>query len=115
MLRMENIAGRRIVDDDGFVEVSSDLAQIFHIVALMVVTALSKQSVMHGVVNIQLIKQRVAVLRHRSCKDNNLVQLANSFEECINARSFYDIDVVILSFNFDWYLEIGLVENLSKC
>ena len=56
VLWMEYIAGGRVVDDDGLTEVTANLAQVLHVIALMVVTALSEQSVVHNMVNVQLIQ-----------------------------------------------------------
>lgn len=56
MLWVKYIGGWRVVDDDGVFEVPPDLGQIFHVVALMVVAALSKQSVVDHFVNVQLIQ-----------------------------------------------------------
>ena len=37
MLRMKNVAGRAVIDDDCFAEIAADLREIFDVVALMVV------------------------------------------------------------------------------
>lgn len=42
MLRVENVRGRRVVDNDGVLEISSDLGEILDVVALVVVAALSE-------------------------------------------------------------------------
>ena len=55
MLRVENVRSGRVVDDDGLLEVSSHLREILDIVALVVVTTLAEQTVMHHVVNVQLV------------------------------------------------------------
>jgi len=60
-----------------------------------------------------LVEERVAVLGYGCSKDNNLVDLADAFEEGINARALDYVDVVILAFNFDGNCEIGLVKNLT--
>jgi hypothetical protein len=43
----------------------------------------------------------VTYLGKRGSKDDDLVNLAHFSEEVIDARSFNDIDVVRLRFNFD--------------
>lgn len=63
MLGMEDVRGRRIVDDDSILEIPPDLRQVFDVVALVVVAALSEKSVVHHVVDVKLIQERVAVLQ----------------------------------------------------
>lgn len=61
VLRVENVAGGRVVDDDGFFQFAADLAQVFDVVSLMVVAALAEQSVVNDVVDVQLIQQRISI------------------------------------------------------
>ena len=63
MLGMEDVRGGRIVDDDSILEIPSDLRQVFDVVALVVVAALSEKSVVHHIVDIKLVQQRVAILQ----------------------------------------------------
>ena len=114
VLRMEDVAGGRVIDDDGLSKISANLAQILDVIALMIVAAFSEQSVMYNVVDVQLVKERVAILRDGCRENNNFVQLTNSFQECVNAGSFDDIDIVILAFNFDRYRKVRLMENLCN-
>lgn len=65
VLRMEDVRGRRVVDDDGVLEVAANLRQILDIVALVVVATLSEQPVVDNLVDVQLVKERVAVLIQR--------------------------------------------------
>jgi hypothetical protein len=62
VLRVEDVRCRRVVDDDGVLQVSADLRQILHVVALVVVAALPEQPVMDNLVDVQLIEERVAIL-----------------------------------------------------
>lgn len=66
MLRMENIRGWRVVNNDCVFEVSTNLRKIFNVIALVVVAALSKQTVVDDFVDIQLVQQRIAILRTES-------------------------------------------------
>lgn len=82
MLRMEDVRGWRIVDDDGLLEIAANLGEVLFrlergidtaldqtcldVVALVVVAALSEEAVMDGTVNVQLIEKRVAVLEDLS-------------------------------------------------
>lgn len=113
VLGVENVARGRIVDDDGLAEVSADLAEVFDIVALVVVAAFAEQPVVDDVVDVELIENRVAVFGDGGCEDHDLVQLADSFHEGVDARSFDDVDVMVLAFNLDWYREVCLVEDLD--
>ena len=112
VLGMEDVARGAVVDDDGFSQVATHHAEILHVVALVVVAAFSEESVMYHVVDVQLIEQRVAVFGHRGCEDDHFVDLTHSLEESIDARPFYDIDVVVLPFDFDWNGHVGLMEDL---
>ena len=42
MLRVEDVGGRGVVDDDGILEISPYLGEILDVVALVVVATLSK-------------------------------------------------------------------------
>ena len=61
MLRMEDVAGGRVVDDDRLSEIAADLAKVLHVVALVVVAALTEESVVDDAVNVQLVQQGVTV------------------------------------------------------
>lgn len=56
MLGVEDVGGRRVIDDDGVLQVPSDLRKVFDIIALVVVTTFAEQPVVDDIVNIQLIK-----------------------------------------------------------
>lgn len=109
---MEDVAGGRIIDDDGFLQVSSHLTQILDIIALVVVAAFPEEPMVDNVVYIQLVEERVTVLGHRGGEDHHFVDLAHSLEKCIDAGPFYDIDVVVLAFDLDGNSKICLVEDL---
>jgi hypothetical protein len=112
MLWVEDITRRRVVDDDGLLKITPDLTQILDIVALVVITALPEEPMMHDLMNIQLVEEGVAVFGHRCGEHYDLVNLAHAFEKGIHARPFYDVDVVILTFNLNGDREICLVEDL---
>lgn len=56
MLGVEDVARGRIVDDDRLPQIAAHLAQILDIVALVVVAALSKQSMVNNIVDVQLVQ-----------------------------------------------------------
>jgi hypothetical protein len=56
MLRVENVRRRRVVDDDGILEVSSDLRKVLDVVSLVVVATLSEEPVVHNFMDIQLVE-----------------------------------------------------------
>lgn len=62
VLGMEDIGSGRIVDNNGFPEVTTNLRQILHVISLVVVAALSEQTVVNHVMYIKLVKKWVAVL-----------------------------------------------------
>lgn len=112
MLRMKNIARRRIIDDDRLPQISAHLAEIFHVVTLVIVAAFTEQSVVDNVVDVELVEERIAIFRDRGREDHDFVEFADTFEECIYAWPFYDVDVVVLSFDFDGDRKVRLVEDL---
>lgn len=62
MLWVENVGCWGVVDDDRVFQVSTDLGEVLHIVAAVVVATFSEKSVVDDAMNVQLIQQRVAVL-----------------------------------------------------
>jgi len=52
MLGMENVRRWRIVDDDGFLQISTNLGQIFDVISLVIITTFTEQSVVYHVVDI---------------------------------------------------------------
>ena len=56
VLWVEDVAGRRVVDDDCLSKISSYLAEILDIVSLVVVAAFSEQSVMNNMMNVELVQ-----------------------------------------------------------
>ena len=62
MLRVEDVRGRRVVDDDGVLQVSADLGEILDVVSLVVVAAFSEQPVVDDLVDVELVQERITVL-----------------------------------------------------
>jgi hypothetical protein len=112
VLWVENVGCWGVVDDDCVFEVTSDLGEVLHIVALVVVTALTEKPMVNNLVNVKLIQERVAVLRDRRRKDHHFIKLANPLHELINTWTFDDVDIVVIAFNFNRNREIGLVQDL---
>jgi hypothetical protein len=44
---------------------------------------------------------------------NNLIEFAHTLHELVHARPFDHIDIVVLTFNFDWYGKVSLSEYLG--
>ena len=63
VLWVVDVGGRRVIDDDGILQVSADLGQVFDVISLMVVAALTEESVVNNLVNVQLVQERVSILR----------------------------------------------------
>lgn len=78
MLRVENVRGGRVVDDDGILQVPSYLRQIFDVVALVIITALTEKSVVHHIVDVELIQERVTVLQQK------MLASSTSWRECVH-------------------------------
>ena len=51
-------------------------------------------------------------LRNGRGKDNNFIEFSNPLHELIHTGAFYDIDVVIRSFDFDGYGKVRLLKQL---
>lgn len=132
MLWVEDVGCGRIIDDNSVLEISSDLGQILDVVSLVVVATLSEKPVVYDLVDIQLVKERVAVLiqgvsyrlattrqsestylRDRRRENNNLIKLADSPHKLVHAWALDNIDIVVVSFNFNGYRKISLVQNLE--
>lgn len=62
VLRMKDVRRRRVIDNDGVLQVSSHLGEILDVVALVIVAALSEKPMMDNLVDVQLVQERVAVL-----------------------------------------------------
>ena len=130
VLGVENVGCRRVVDDYCVFEVAPNLGQILYIVPLVVVATLAEQSVVDNLVDVQLIEERVTILLsrlalhllpaswrsaylgHRRCEDHNLVELANSLHELVDAWPLDDIDIMVIALNLYRYREVGLVKDL---
>jgi hypothetical protein len=52
VLRVEDVGCWRIVDYDGFSEISSNLGKVFDVISLVVVTAFTEEAVVNDVVDI---------------------------------------------------------------
>ena len=64
MLGVEDVGCRRVVDDDGVLQLTPNLGEVLDVVSLVIVAALSEKPVVHDVVDIKLIKERIAILIH---------------------------------------------------
>ena len=53
-------------------------------------------------------------LGHRGSEDDHFVQLPHALHELIHARSFDDVDIVILTLNLHGNGEVGLMKNLRR-
>jgi hypothetical protein len=52
VLRVEDVRCWRIVDDDSFSEISSNLGKVFNVISLVVVTTFTEEAVVNDVVDI---------------------------------------------------------------
>ena len=62
VLRVEDVRRRRVVDDDGVLQVAAHLGEVLDVISLVVVAALPEQPVMDNLVDVQLVEQGVAIL-----------------------------------------------------
>ena len=56
MLWVEDVTGGRVVNDDCLLEVSSNLAEVLDVVALVVVATFTEEPVVHHIVDVELIQ-----------------------------------------------------------
>ena len=112
VLRVEDITGRRVVDDDCLFEIPSHLTEIFYIIALVVVATLAEESVVHNVVYVELIQQWVSVFGDGCREHHHFVKFSHTFEKCVYAWAFDDVYIVVLAFNFHGYGKVCLMEDL---
>jgi hypothetical protein len=56
----------------------------------------------------------LAYLGYRRREDHDLIELANSLHELIDARPLDDIDIMVVALDFYRYCEVGLVEDLGQ-
>lgn len=124
---MEDVGSRGVVDDDGILEISSNLGEILDVVSLMVVTTLAEETVVDHLVNVELVKERVAILerasqrmriksaravlylRDRRCENHHFIQFTHPLHEFIDTGALDDIDIVVITLDLDGYCEVGLV------
>lgn len=52
VLRVENVRGGRVVNDNRLLKVAANLREVLDVVALVVVAALAEQSVMYHAMNV---------------------------------------------------------------
>lgn len=62
VLWVENIRCGRVIDDDGVLQVASNLREVLDVVSLVIITALPEKPMVDDFVDVQLVKKRVAVL-----------------------------------------------------
>lgn len=62
VIRVEDVGGRRVIQDEGFVEVSAQAAQVFHIAALMEHARFPEKPGPEHATLIQQVRHRVCVL-----------------------------------------------------
>ena len=62
MLGVKDVGSRRVVDNYSILQVTSNLGEVLDVVSLVIVAAFSEEPVVHDLVDIKLIKERVAVL-----------------------------------------------------
>ena len=65
MLGVEDIRCWRVVDNDCFSQITTDLRQVFHIIPLVVIATLAEQTMVYHVVDIELVEKRISVLLKR--------------------------------------------------
>ena len=55
VVRMENVRSRRVIDDNGIANGSSELRQIFDVISPVIVARFTEEAVFDDVMNIQMV------------------------------------------------------------
>src|SRR3989338_3814146 len=92
--RLEQIGGRRIVDDDRLGQVPAKPAHILDETALVLHAALAEKPCIYDLVNIKEVQHWVRVLGERGREDDDLEQAADKLHELVDARALQDVDMV---------------------
>lgn len=56
VLRVKDVRSRRVVNDDGVLEVTANLRQVLDVVALVIVATLAEEAMVDDVVDVQLVE-----------------------------------------------------------
>ena len=92
-LRLKHVSGRRIVENDGVLHVSSDFGHVLREYSVDVGAVLSEQS--HGTIPIWIhqVHQRVCVLT-QTCRENDQFKiLRHGFQKVVHTWPFGDKNV----------------------
>lgn len=56
VLWVEDVRGGRVIDNDGILQVSANLGQVLDVISLVVVAALTEESMVDNLVDIELVQ-----------------------------------------------------------
>ena len=114
ILRVPQERGRGVINDDGFLQITSKPSQILHIAALVLRASITEKAITNNTVLIKQIEDRVGILGQTRCENHNLKQLPAHLHKVINTRSLQNINLVNLVFYLYWDDKIGICDGLWK-
>ena len=101
VFRLEAIRHRRIIYNDGLVQVPAYAAQILDVAAVMEHAVLAEETVPAHAVRVEQIGDGVCIFGQTRCEKHHFVQLAHSSEKLIHKRPFQHVDVVCVAIDFN--------------
>lgn len=114
IFRLEQVGYRRVVNNDYIFHGSAQSGQVFDIRVIEEGAVLAEEQIGAHFARIQILHQRLRILRETRCEDDKLVNLVHLLEELGYIRSHKDINSANLTINFDWEHNIGIFNRLER-
>ena len=95
---MENKVVRNVVNDDGFVHISAQQAEIFYQEWAILRSVLAVKSVLDVLSDINLVNDLVCILLESCCEDDDFVVFRHCLNEC-DATWPHKEETIVLVFN----------------
>lgn len=106
VLRVEDVGGRRVVQDQGFVELTAEATQVFHITALIEDARFTEETSPKHTALIQQVRHRVCILSKASSEQNTFKQFPHPLEKLIHVWPLQHIYLVCGPLNLHRHNEI---------
>lgn len=113
ILRMEDVRGRRIVNNDHFAQLPSQATQVLDIVPSMENTGFSEESGPEHTPAVQEVSHRVCILSQAGSKEHTLEELSHPLEKFIHMWPLQHIHLMYSSIDFDRNNKISITNRLK--
>lgn len=113
VFRVENVRGRRIVNNDDVTELSSQPAEVFDIVPSVKNARFSEEPCSKHAPLVQQVCHRVCILGETGCKEHTFKELAHLLKELIHMGSLQNINLVNGTVDLHWNNEISIADGLE--